>query len=416
MLHKRLKLLAIASAALAAVAADICVTSLTLKELAKEFPEYTVLFSSAPLIGMLLGSFFGGILADRFGRKPVVLCAAILHSVSTIALAYAWCGAVAVLLRIVTGVGAGAFLPVAASLVAEYSDPETRGRMVCVLDSFWSVGWLLAVVTAWALLDSFGWRTYSLIVGAIALALSAPLIVMPESIRFLVASGKYEDARRLAYEFGIPIPKVKQVRLGIREQLRLLLVTYRRATLSLWIVWFCMTMGYYGIFLWLPKLMTELSAEIGEFITSNYYQYLTLMTLAQLPGFYSAVVLVDRVGRKPVLATYIAAVAVASYMYANAATVTEFVAWGIALSFFDLGAWAALYVHTPEQYPTQIRAIGAAWASAFGRIGGIIGPTLTGIVKDWNTVFTIFAAVHLVAATAALLGKEQKGREMPELT
>ena len=104
------------------------------------------------------------------------------------------------------------------------------------------------------------------------------------------------------------------------------------------------------------------------------FEYVLIMTLAQLPGYFSAAWLIERAGRKFVLVTYLLGTALSAYFFGTAESLVGLMASGIFLSFFNLGAWGALYAYTPEQYPTSIRATGAGMAAAFGRIGGIFGP------------------------------------------
>lgn len=87
----------------------------------------------------------------------------------------------------------------------------------------------------------------------------------------------------------------------------------------------------------------------------------------------------------------------------------------MALNFFDLGAWAALYAYTPEQYPIHTRVLGSGWAAAWGRIGGIVGPYIVPFLGDWTIVFAFFAIINIIGGLAALGGRELKGMEMIEL-
>ncbi len=102
------------------------------------------------------------------------------------------------------------------------------------------------------------------------------------------------------------------------------------------------------------------------------------MTLAQLPGYFTAAWFIERLGRKFVLVTYLIGTACSAYLFGVADSLTVLIVAGMLLSFFNLGAWGALYAYTPEQYPTVIRGTGAGMAAAFGRIGGILGPLLVG--------------------------------------
>lgn len=141
------------------------------------------------------------------------------------------------------------------------------------------------------------------------------------------------------------------------------------------------------------------------------------MTLAQLPGYFSAAWLIERAGRKFVLVTYLLGTAVSALVFGNSETIGMLIGAGIFLSFFNLGAWGALYAYSPEQYPTVIRGTGTGMAASFGRIGGILGPLLVGtmLAADYgvNWIFAIFCGAIIIGALAvAFLGTETKQMEL----
>ena len=108
------------------------------------------------------------------------------------------------------------------------------------------------------------------------------------------------------------------------------------------------------------------------------FKYVLIMTLAQLPGYFTAAWLIEKAGRKFVLSTFLIGTAVSALLFGNAESLTMLLISGAFLSFFNLGAWGALYAYSPEQYPTSVRATGSGMAAAAGRIGGIFGPMLVG--------------------------------------
>lgn len=182
----------------------------------------------------------------------------------------------------------------------------------------------------------------------------------------------------------------------------------------LWVLWFCVVFSYYGMFLWLPSVMV-----MKGFSMIKSFEYVLIMTLAQLPGYFTAAWFIEKLGRKFVLVTYLVGTAISAYFFGTAESITMLVASGIFLSFFNLGAWGALYAYTPEQYPTNIRGSGAGMAASIGRIGGILGPLLVGYMVTQkiaiSSIFTIFCIAILVAAiTVFLLGKETKRQELAE--
>lgn len=183
---------------------------------------------------------------------------------------------------------------------------------------------------------------------------------------------------------------------------------YRKSTMMLWIVWFCVVFSYYGMFLWLPSVMM-----LKGFNLVQSFGYILIMTLAQLPGYFSVAWLIERVGRKWVLAIYLLGTLVSACLFGLSETANSLLLFGALLSFFNLGAWGAMYAYTPEQYISNIRATGVGLAAAIGRLGGIFGPLLVGYLVAANidiaVIFMIFAIAIFIAILAILfLGKETK--------
>ncbi|MCS7364232.1 MAG: MFS transporter [archaeon GB-1867-035] len=377
----------------------------------------TQLMAASTAIGMLIGALTSGPLADKLGRKRVCIILAIIFAASNIVTPITPLSFQTIFtLRLISGIGVGGFLPILAALISELSKPIERGKNICFLESFWAYGWLIALIITWKILPLYGWQTSMASVGIISLLLTLSAYpFIPQSPRYLLLIGEKEKAVEIAQQYELTLPKIKTSKPKINEQIQILFSKEnRRITTALWIVWFTIAMGYYGIFIWLPKSI--LSAKI-PLIKS--FQYLAIMTIAQIPGYYSAVLLVEKIGRKIILGSYLALTAISSFMYANSTNITEMIIWGSTLSFFDLGSWAALYTYTPEQYPTYSRGLGSSWASAIGRIGAILGPYIVPpliAIGNWFLAFSFFALIHIIGSIAALMGREMKGKEMPEIT
>src|SRR5207249_3818654 len=173
---------------------------------------------------------------------------------------------------------------------------------------------------------------------------------------------------------------------------------YVRRTVMLWILWFGITLTYYGIFLYVPSLLV---ARGLTDVRSNEFFFLS--TIAQVPGYFSAAWLVERWGRKPTLIAYLLGSAASAFLFGNSGTGTDTFIYASFLSFFNLGAWGVVYSLSPELYPTAIRATGAGVAAAVGRIGGIIGPFLTPVLVPSlgrTGVFAMFMALLVLTALA----------------
>ncbi|RFU66564.1 MFS transporter [Peribacillus glennii] len=344
-------------------------------------------------IGMAAGAFLFGIMADRIGRKAVFIITLLLFSVGSGLSALVSSLALFLILRFFIGMGLGGELPVASTLVSESVPAERRGRVVVLLESFWAGGWLIAALISYFVIPEYGWR--------IALLLSALPAVYALYIRM-----NLPDSPRYVSRQNEKKPSIWQNIKSVMAKEHL------RQTITLWVLWFCVVFSYYGMFLWLPSVMT-----LKGFSMIKSFQYVLIMTLAQLPGYFTAAWFIEKIGRKFVLVTYLTGTAVSAYFFGTAEELPFLMTSGIFLSFFNLGAWGALYAYTPEQYPTSIRGTGAGMAAAIGRIGGILGPLLVGYMVaqkySMTTIFTIFTISVLIGAlVVGLFGKETKNTEL----
>lgn len=342
-------------------------------------------------IGMAVGALLFGILSDKIGRKSVFIITLLLFSIGSGLTALTTTFAMFLVLRFLIGMGLGGELPVASTLVSESVEAHERGKIVVLLESFWAGGWLIAALISYFVIPKYGWEVAMVISAVPALYALYLRWNLPDSPRF----------QKVAKRPSV-IENIKSVWSG----------EYRKATIMLWILWFCVVFSYYGMFLWLPSVMV-----LKGFSLIKSFQYVLIMTLAQLPGYFTAAWFIERLGRKFVLVTYLIGTACSAYVFGIADSLTALIVAGMLLSFFNLGAWGALYAYTPEQYPTTIRGTGAGMAAAFGRIGGIIGPLLVGYLvasqASLSLIFTIFCGSILIGALAVvILGQETKQREL----
>ncbi|MBI5624157.1 MAG: MFS transporter [Elusimicrobia bacterium] len=381
---------------------------------------------SVGMAGMFFGAIASGMLADRYGRKNLFMATLALFSVATGLCGLAGGLASLLVLRFWVGFGLGGELPVASALVSEFSPKSHRGKLVVFLESFWALGWAVAAVVAFLLIPrldpSIGWRAAFFLGSLPALYTLYLRSSVPESPRFLANAGRWEEAkavvRRVEEACGEPHaalePSPAQAAGASVTQsfLALWLGESFKRTLMLWVLWFVMVYSYYGIFIWLPSILVA-----GGHTVVKTFGYVLIITAAQIPGYFSAALLVDRFGRKPVLIAYMLGCAASCWGFGSlAGTPASIMAWGSLISFFNLGAWGVVYTYTPEIYPTEVRATGCGWAVGFGRVGGILAPFVVGAImgiKRPDLVFGHMAAlVVLGLVVVALLGEETKGRSL----
>src|SRR5699024_9926155 len=137
------------------------------------------------------------------------------------------------------------------------------------------------------------------------------------------------------------------------------------------------------------------------------FGYVLLMTIAQLPGYFTAAWLIERVGRKFVLSTYLLGTALSAVAFGHAETLATLLTFVALLSFFNFVACGALYAYSPDKYPTAIRATGSGAAAAVGRVGGIFGPLLVGFLLNagygFGTIFGLFCGAILIGILAVII-------------
>ncbi|MED4534825.1 MFS transporter [Metabacillus fastidiosus] len=346
-------------------------------------------------IGMAVGALVFGLMADRIGRKKVFIITLLLFSIGSGLSALVTTLALFLVLRFFIGMGLGGELPVASTLVSESVEAHERGRVVVLLESFWAGGWLIAALISYFVIPSFGWQAALLLSALPAFYALYLRLKLPDSPKFQAIKGKSEQREPMFKKIG-----------QIWEK------SYKKQTAMLWILWFSVVFSYYGMFLWLPSVMV-----MKGFSLIQSFEYVLIMTVAQLPGYFSAAYLIERFGRKFVLITYLTGTALSAYFFGNAEGLALLLTSGIFLSFFNLGAWGALYAYTPEHYPTEIRGTGSGTAAAVGRVGGILGPLLVGYLVTAgvtiNIIFLIFCiAIFIGALAVLLLGDETKQKKL----
>ncbi|MEV8023165.1 MFS transporter [Microbacterium sp. NPDC080220] len=385
--------------------------------------------ASAGFAGMAVGATVGGLLADRIGRRSVFALTLLVYGIATGASALAGGLVALIALRFVVGLGLGAELPVASTYVSEFAPARMRGRIIVVLEAFWAVGWTASALIGYLVIPTAaeGWR-WALAIGAIPAVYA--LVVrwgLPESPRWLASRGRTADAERVVAGlesspavFGrlapaavdaVEAPAAPATTVAMRLR-GLWAPGMRRRTAALWAVWFCVNFSYYGAFIWIPTLLVA-----QGFGLVRSFEFTLIITLAQVPGYAVAAWLIEVWGRRATLSVFLAGSAVAAIVFGQATTVPLILGAGMALSFFNLGAWGALYAVTPETYPTSLRATGAGWAAGIGRIASILAPPAVPALQAIGgvpVVFVVLSAFFAVAAAATWGLAESRGRSLAE--
>ena len=433
--HRRI--VAITGFAWTFVAFEIIIISLVLPVIGSEFGIFNLsTFSptdpvqygwvaAATLIGSFIGSLILGRVADARGRRTVFLVSILWYSVFTAATAVSWNVASLFALRLLAGLGLGGMLVVDPAILSEFLPPQSRGRFMVVLDFFWPLGFLLAIGFWWAFIVNgvtvaglAPWRVLFLAAAFPALIAAVARFTIPESPFYHARhgrlaeaaailerlSGKPVDPRSLAKETTTP-------RAPMMELFRGVLRRRSAVTISTWIV---LNFSYYGLFLWLPTILPGFGvAELTQ--TAYVGWFLVASALAQFPGYLASMVLVDRWGRRRTLALFLLFGGVSGLVFATASSFLVVLVSLAFVSFFNLGAWGAVYPYTSELFPTEYRATGFGMAEGVGKVTAILGPVIFGaLLASTKGIIAPLASIAIVMALGgvalALVGPETKGQ------
>ncbi len=427
--RKHLRVLTGSGVGWALDAMDVGLISFIIAVLAEQWsltPGERGWIASIGFVGMAVGAALGGLLADRLGRRQVFALTLLVYGVATGASALVGGLAMLLVLRFFVGLGLGAELPVASTYVSEFAPARIRGRLIVILEAFWAVGWTAAALIGYFVIPTSadGWR-WAFALGAVPAVYA--LVVrwgLPESPRWLASRGRIAKAERIVESFEASAGLVNNPAIhkeSVRETLTrtssgrvraLWAAEFRVRTACIWLVWFCVNFSYYGAFIWIPSILVAAGYDLVK-----SFGFTLLITLAQLPGYAVAAWLIEVWGRRLTLSVFLVGSAVSAVLFGTASGDGAVIASGMALSFFNLGAWGALYAVTPEIYPTSLRATGTGWAAGVGRIASIIAPLLVPVLLGAGgapLTFVVLAVFFVVAAGAAWGLVDRRGEALDD--
>ena len=396
--------------------------------------QQTGVLASSLLIGYLFGAFFAGILGDLIGRRAVMMHALAIYSLATVVAAFSPGWKFLFAWRVIASFGTGAESAIIAPFLSEFVQRRHRGRFVGSLSGFFSFGFVAAALLGYLVVPASrdGWRIVQVVSALPILMLLWWRRSLPESPRWLIQRGRSAQAAA----------EVQRIEAGLSERERaglqrldtveiaqsapgqggtftknlaaLWSAPMARTTAMLWILWIAITFSYYGFFTWIPTLLVKQ----GMTITKSF-GYSIVIYLAQIPGYYSAAFISEKLDRKWTIVVYMVLGGVAALLLSQARSGAAIMLAGFWLSFFMNGTYAAIYAYTPELYPTTFRATGMGVASAFGRIGGLAAPLVIGSTYakiGFGGVFVITTVVLVAGALAvALLGIGTAGKSLEQI-
>ncbi|MGP5397606.1 MFS transporter [Arthrobacter rhombi] len=341
---------------------------------------------TANLIGMALGAFLWGTIADRVGRRKAFTWTLLIFSIFTVAGALSPNFVFFAACRFLAGLGLGGCIPVDYALVGEFTPARHRGRVLTAMDGWWPVGAAAAFFVSAVIQAGTGnWRLILLVMVLPALLVFWIRRSVPESPLFLVRAGRQREASRVidglvrrtgAIVEPYTLPSASSVpRLSAGawfDQLRRVWAFNWHITAIAWSLFLSVLLVYYLALTWMPSILLE--AGMGEsaalFSTAG-------MAAVGLAGVVLAAVLVERVGRKWLLGITGPLAALVLVLVALSLSQPHLaVAWLLVFGFIIQIAIPVLYTYVSELYPTELRGSGFGWASSFSRLGAGFGPLL----------------------------------------
>jgi AAHS family 4-hydroxybenzoate transporter-like MFS transporter len=364
---------------------------------------------SAGLFGLMIGALTLGPLADRIGRKKIIICSTLAFGIGTLATAFVRDVNSLLIIRFLTGLGLGGAMPNTIAMTSEFNPQRRRATMVMIMFCGFSLGAALGGLLAAVLIPQFGWRSVFIVGGAAPLVL-VPILALrlPESVRFLALTGRANGRvaelltlinARAAFPPATQFVVHEPVLAGMPVQ-HLFREKRTLPTLLLWVVFFMSLLDLYFLTNWLPTVLNDLGASVSASAVIG--------SMLQVGGVVGALALgsvIDRFSfRALALVYFIAVFAIAAIGQLGHSTIFVTMAIFVA-GFCMVGGQIAANALAAAFYPTAVRATGVGWALGIGRAGSIIGPLVGGVLMTakWSTgsIFMTAASAALCAALAA---------------
>ena len=358
---------------------------------------------SAGLFGLMIGALVFGPLADRIGRKKIIVLSTLAFGVGALITAVVSEVNTLLTIRFLTGLGLGGAMPNTVAMTAEFNPQRRRATMVMIMFCGFSIGAALGGLLAAWLIPQFGWRAV-FIVGGVAPLVMVPILILrlPESVRFLATKGHAPErvtellkaiSPHTAFAPGVAF-LVRETHLPGLPVAHLFREGRTAVTLLLWVVFFMSLLDIYFLANWLPTVLNDLGASVSRAVLIG-----SMLQVGGVVGTFALGSIIDRFSFRALALVYFVAVfAVGAIGQLGHSAVLVSLAI-FAAGFCVVGGQIAANALAAGFYPTSVRATGVGWALGMGRVGSIVGPLVGGMLlaAKWST-----AAVFLTAAGAAL--------------
>tara|TARA_Y100001951_G_scaffold70727_1_gene57618 strand:+ start:22584 stop:23945 length:1362 start_codon:yes stop_codon:yes gene_type:complete len=363
----------------------------------------------AGLFGMLVGSLTLSVLADKIGRRPVLIWATVFFSLCMLVTAHVTSIGQLQVIRFVTGLGLGAIMPNALALVGEFSPRNKRVTLMMLVSCGYTIGAVLGgLVSAW-MIPLWGWQSVFYLGGIFPLLIAALMYVfVPESMQFLVVKGRRLDEVGRTLRRIDPSLKVDgSTRYALAETAQgsaPVMELFREgrgvATVLLWVVNFMNLLNLYFLSSWLPTIATSAGMS-----TSTAVMVGTTLQVGGVLGTLLMGPVIDRIGFFKVLVPCFALAALSIALIGQPGIGLPLLFLVVTVTgFCIIGGQPAVNALAATYYPTALRSTGLGWSLGIGRWGSIAGPVLGGLLIqfEWSNS-EIFLAMAVPTVIAALM-------------
>ncbi|MBR3207564.1 MAG: MFS transporter [Bacillus sp. (in: Bacteria)] len=385
-------------------------------------PAQIGLLIGSGYIGQAIGAIFFGWLAERRGRVFSAKWTVFLMSIMSIACVFSGNFMALFIFRFIQGIGVGGEVPVAASYINELSRAQGRGRFFMLYEMIFPLGLMISAQIGAFVVPSFGWKWMFLIGGIGGLIVFGFFFMLRESPRWLISKGRLDEAERIIEEIEAStdkrMPVANQVSSSTEkgDWKELFSTFYRKRTLVVWGLWFSAYFVSNGLNNWLPSLYnTVYHLPVGDSLRAA-----SLTNILQTIGVFACAFLIDKVGRKRwATIAFVLTGVLLTALWISGATSPESVIYLGSAAYGMMGTITVLlYLYTPEIYPTRMRVIGTAFATAWLRLASAIAPIMIGFILEVSgvsTIFILFASVTVVGAILAFKMIETREKVLEDI-
>ena len=372
-----------------------------------------IIFSFA-LAGMMTGAMLLAPLSDLIGRRKIIILSVVLVGVSIVLTAHASTLTEFIVLRFISGLGAGAVIASQAALAAEYSPEKYRSLSVAATTAGYPLGAMMTSVVAGFIMPDFGWRGMFWFGGIVTLVMGlVAWKFIPESLKYLIENrpqNALQQVNVILTKLRKPIlsklPNVEKENLQqsrgvVTNMTALLRKKHRMVTLTLWTTFFLSFSTLYFLMSWIPRLIEQsgYSADIGRlaFFLFNFGGVLGIFILGTLSTRWKLTSLVS-------LFLFTSGISMVIFaILPNQQTLL--MAMIFLIGILQQGGFTGLYAVAAKLYPTEIRSTGIGWAVGLGRSGAVIGPAVSGFLiaagLSMSGNYIVFALPMLIAGFIA---------------